>query len=120
MKSWKIAFVLAICGCGARDPFAGSHEPLAVGSEALTFYDKTYGVPGGDDPDAVRVTVLSARRKNNFDLDEIPVGIRVRVIEDAEAKGGKPDRPVKVLMLEGKYKGEPVLIARERLRPVVK
>ena len=120
MKSYRFVLALLLLGCSSHDPFAGSHEPLASGVEMLTFYDKTYGVPGTDDANVVRVDVLSAQKRGGFGIADMPVGTKVRVVEDAEAKGGKPDRTVKALVLEGKLEGETVALPRERLRPIAK
>lgn len=109
-----VAVITLVLGCGENKPTG--LERLAVGSEALTFYDKTYGVPGNDDPNVVRVHGLSARRRNDIDVDEIPVGTKVRVVEDAGPEEKKEEREVQVIVLEG----EGVLIQRQRLRPVGK
>lgn len=120
MKTWRIVFVLAVLGCGSRDPFAGSHEPLAAGVEVLTHYDKAYGVPGRDDQNKVEIALSSGQGIVGAGFDFVAVGTKARVVEDAEANGDKPKRPVRVLVLEGQYEGEVCTIARERLRPIAK
>jgi hypothetical protein len=109
--------LLALAGCESPDPLAGSHEPLAVGSEVLVYRDTRYGVPGNDDPNKIRVTFPDYKR-HAIGLELIPVGTKVRVVDDPE--GDKFKRPVKVMMLEGEFSGELGTIPRENLKLVAK
>lgn len=92
---------------------------LPPGSAAITFYDTTYGVPGGDDPGRVRVHMPAGSGVAGAGFADVPTGVVVRVVDDPGPDGDRT-RAVRVTIGGGEYAGIAATIARDRLRPVAR
>lgn len=107
MRRFVASIVLTSClVVGCSDPVGGRLSP---GTEAMVVSDR-------DGTAFVRIP--KDRVVNDRDWAFLPVGIKVRVVSDADPvpRGAEPpDRELTVLPLEGEVKDGPVLIRRRNL-----
>jgi hypothetical protein len=108
-------------GCESN-PTGVLQSPLPAGAEAMTFYDTSYGVPAEDDhlkQYRVRIELGGDCGPYGRDYDHVPLGTKVRVIEDTPGPDNDGKRMVKVTLLDGAYTGKTAEIRREKIRPLL-
>jgi hypothetical protein len=112
MKRALSAVLLLLAGCGSEPGLSR----LKTGTEALTYHRTERHVPLRGLPEGRGVAGMT--------LDFLPLGTKVRVIEDTEKdpdlEGHEGERDVAVVPLEGEYKGVAGKIARKDLRPIAR
>lgn len=114
---WLAVVMLLFSGCKKGEEKASEPQfpRLEAGDEALAYHKNESKVSIHGIPKERGVA-------GAMDLNFIPVGTKLRVIEDAErdweATGGQ--RTVRVVPLEGELEGVSGHLRREELRPIAK
>jgi hypothetical protein len=118
MKRMMIVCALLASGCEMRDPMNASDRPLTPGADMMIVRGDDLYSRTRNDPD--QVVVRLAAPETDVPVADVPVGTKVRVIEDPDGKTRAQDeeRSVKILILEGKLEGKVATVERSHLRPL--
>jgi hypothetical protein len=107
---WALVAVLCISGCRQAAEFDPESSRLAYGSEAVAF-SRDLDIAGIEAAPGSPGTTPEGK-------GTMQVGRKVRVVADESAIEKDQDRKIRVLVLEGEYKGLNCVMWRSELRPV--